>query len=167
MIDNRTKIPTSLLAPIIHDAALCIGVDIVHAETGIGHVGIEIAPMRSKWKWAYGAAFRLGNSGYIKIKVPVRSCLSPILLATDFRDLILHELAHIRDYQGKSMPGPAGWDLRSDHASRRRMVHHLRPQEIRAELAVDAAHSLPMSIDIQDAILELGIWYEENRASFE
>ena len=158
-IDNKTKIPTSLLAPIVQDAIDCIGVD-------TDHMGIEIAPMRSKYKWSYGAAFRLGNSGYIKIKVPVRSCLSPMQLAIDFRDLMLHELAHIRDYQGKPMPGPTGWDLRSDHASRRRIAHRLRPQEIRAGIAVEAAHKLPMSIDIQDSLLELGIWYEENRASF-
>jgi len=148
-MQNKTRCPDSILAPILAHAAQAVGatLDGVSVKITQGH-GAKMA----------GLAYR--DTMAIKLTLP-KCGPDSVDLAYRFWALCAHELGHIRDYQSLLRGENLEFSYYTNAHSQRAMRHDSRPQEVRAERYVAEARARIASGALQDApILDLAIYFE-------
>jgi hypothetical protein len=168
---NKTKIPDSVLYPLLVSAGRAVG-----AKT---NVVVKVTQGRRAWvsghaksacfvyswhlnrrriKRGCGGRRIATNGGYFQISVPyVPMGQDALTLAESFFRVALHEWVHIRDFQhGGSWRLP--W---SSGRNGRRPKHDKRPEELRAINAVDDAEKKGIVHKHADKVIALALALED------
>lgn len=156
---NRTRIPDSILTPLLTLAGRGVGartggvvVQVNPARTpGSGGLAVDTNFVRIGGRWIKT------DKGYYKISLYCESA-DPIASATAFLHTARHEWGHIRDFQAG---GYATMEFARASAKGRRPEHDIRPEEIRAERYIRESDSRLGQGYFDDVILTLAIAIEE------
>ncbi len=168
-IYNKTKLPDSVLEPLLVAAGRAVGAKtsgVVVKVTQGRNAGVsgmaQSASFVNTWhlkrvsKWKSERVST--DHGWFRITIPwSRPGWDSLAVAQSFFQVAMHEWKHIADYQAG---GRWAMPFASQGSGGRRARHDSRPEELRAINAVDDAVAKGTVLKYQDAVIALAVEHE-------